>query len=433
MSAHRFIAKFAVASLLIAGACAGFNIWIDPYLVFDAPRRPRLNAVKPAAEAHESIMKAYQSACVPARTIILGSSRTDVGMDPASPAWPSANRPVYNLSLAGAGTERNLRYLQHMLATSRVSAQPDTLVVGLDFEDFLFTPRATSPAATPKVSDLEQRLALRADGSPNPARPLQVWKDYATATLSLDALTDSVHTLLANRAAGKADVEVNGHFSEGQFREWVAYDGSGALFEQKNASTIRSLSRPRRVLREPIDGTIRGMAAVQRLIAFAQARQMRLLLSVQPAHAVRLELLAYMGYWPDYEDWKTALAQIVDRARAGGADIELWDFGGYDSYTSEPVPANGDRTARMRWYWDPVHYTSALGDLMTARMFGIKGAVEFGVRLSADRVADRLAQVRQEQQDYRRRNSAELQRARHLLCRTIVCPGTDAATLMSVR
>src|SRR5262249_55779172 len=161
-------------------------------LVFDTPRRPGVNDIKPAVETRELLMKAYQARRVVATTVILGSSRTDIALDPTSPAWPAALRPVYNLSIAGGGVETGLQYLQHMLESRPQEQRPKALVVGIDFEDYLV---AADPPSTAKADSASspseawrKRLLLDANGKPNAAHRAQSFDDHLAAALSLDAL-----------------------------------------------------------------------------------------------------------------------------------------------------------------------------------------------------------------------------------------------------
>jgi hypothetical protein len=107
------------------------------------------------------MMKAYQAGRVSARTIVIGSSRPDLGIDPATNSWPASARPVYNLSLVGSGTTEGMKYLRHYLAMNPGHA-PRTVVVGLDFESFLYVP-SRGPNRRVKsgnTSELEERLAV---------------------------------------------------------------------------------------------------------------------------------------------------------------------------------------------------------------------------------------------------------------------------------
>ena len=302
-------------------------------------------------------------------------------------------------------------YLKHLVA-SNGGKVPHILVVGLDFESFLYRPARAgsvhfepgSERTPPEISDKIKRLTVQSNGAPNPHRIAQMWNDYALAAWSLDALTDSLRTIYVNvrKSKGTPNLETNGHFAETQFQEWVANDGVAMLFEQKNAGMVRDLAKPHQILRDKPDAPIKEMTPVLQLIDFAKSNHSKLILAIQPAHAIRLELLAQMGYWQDLELWKEALTQTVADAAANGVDVSLWDFSGYDEYSIEPVPAAGDRKSRMHWFWDPAHYTVALGDLMLARFFNLPGTPTYGVKLLPETIATRLVQVREQQRIYRR-------------------------------
>ncbi len=417
MSPRRFIASFFLLVLLMAAAVAGFNAIVDPYLLFDMPRQAGFNAVKPAVENHEWEMKAYQAPRLQARTIVLGSSRSDLGFDPAHAPWPRVLEPIYNLSLTGSGLDDSLKYVRHMISANGQRLPTQMLIVGLDFESFLHrqSPVNRQAEAAPP-SENDERLATLADGKPNPARTLRRWQDVATGLLSLDAIADSLDTIVANRLGGsQPDLEANGHLSEGRFRQWGEADGFATLFRQKNLQAVQQMMQPHQQLGSAGDPD--GMNSVRRMLDFAGAHGMRLLLVVQPAHASRLDLLSAMGYWDDYEHWKRALTACVAQARVRGQDVALWDFGGYEFYATESVPAANDRHTRMKWYWDPVHYSSALGDLMVSRMLDHDDTAGSGVELTPDNLESDLAQTRADLQAYRLAHPQQVQ-ATQLLVQT---------------
>ena len=341
MTPFRYCLTLGAAAAALAGAIASFNYAVDPYLLFDIQRVHGLNDLKPSVATRERMMKAYQAGRVSARTIVIGSSRPDMGLDPATGAWPASAQPVYNLSLVGSGTAEGLKYLRHYLAM-HPGQPPRTLVVGLDFESFLYVPSqgANARAATHKAGELEQRLVVDAEGHPNPQRPVQVFKDRALGLLSLDAIVDSIKTISGSRSANVTDLEPNGHLSEAGFRDTAHADGFQLLFTQKHLDAVKQFGKPHRVLSDVPDGPVRGLAGLRELMAVAKANNSELVFVIQPAHASRLELLDRMGYWSDYERWKRELTAMS--AEAGASQkVALWDFGGYESQAREPVPSRG--------------------------------------------------------------------------------------------
>ncbi len=440
MTAARFLAVFCASLALVAAAIAGFTVTIDPYLVFDSPRWPGLNASKPAVESHEPLMKAHQSVRVLARTVIIGSSRADIGLDPASAAWPQALQPVYNLSLIGGDTSTGLLFLQNMLRAGREGGEAKALVIGLDFEFFLARPPAGTPAPAAAQGLLDspapgqqQRVAVLADGGAG--APRVPWKDYLSATLSLDAIADSVWTIYANRdASPQSDLAADGHYSEGQYRNEIGRVGAAALFLRQDEGTLRQYRCPARDFDRSPDGAGDNLAAVRRLLVLAHERGVRVYLAILPSHAQHLDLLGQLGYWQGFEDWKRALVALTAQADANGTDVRLWDFAGYEPYATERIPALGDRTTRLRWFWDSVHPTSALGDIMLARMLEHPEAPNgYGALLTPETIEARLARVRQDREVYRLHSPDQAQQAARMITALPPCAARDPLALVRTR
>jgi hypothetical protein len=410
-----------VAAAALAGAIASFNYAVDPYLLFDVKRVHGFNDLKPSVATRERMMKAYQAGRVSARTVVIGSSRSDLGMDPATVSWPASAQPVYNLSLVGSGTAEGMKYLRHYVAMNPGNA-PRTVVVGLDFESFLYVSRGVNTRVkSSNMSELEERLAVDAEGNPNPLRAVRVLKDRALGLLSLDAIVDSIKTITGSRSASVTNLEPNGHLSEAGFRDTAHADGFQLLFTQKHLDAIKQYGKPRRVLSDTPDGPIREFGALRQLLSLAKANGIEVALVIQPAHASRLELLDRMGYWGDYERWKRELAALS--AQAGASQkVALWDFGGYEREAREPVPAKGKDTRDMQWFWDPVHYTSKLGDVMVARIFTDGQGEGFGVRLTPANVEAQIARVRRDREAFRAAMPGETARLSLLVCGAWPCP-----------
>ncbi|MDE2159470.1 MAG: hypothetical protein KGJ30_11165, partial [Burkholderiales bacterium] len=365
------------------------------------------NARKPAVETQERWMKIYQAARAQARTVILGSSRTDLGLDPTSSAWPQAMRPVFNLSFLGASLTPSLVALRVMVDRTPPAERPHWVVVGLDFESFLSPPGVPAPArSAPTVNEMSERVAALdgVDRTPWPAK--RIVQDYALASLTLDATVASLDTLVSNRGSGGYDLKPTGMYSDAKMREWTRSDGAAALFAQKNEMMERELGNPKQVLRGTPGGPIAGMDALDALFDLARRNGIALILMIQPPHASYLDRLDDMGYWPDYERWKLALVRHASRAKAEGIDVTLWDFGGYEAYAREPVPPAGDRSREMQWYWDPLHYKSRFGEQMIDAAMGRPTLFPADVRLTPGNVEFRLAEVRRERDEYRSRSAS---------------------------
>ena len=111
--------------------------------MFGTPVTPGWTALKPRIYQQTGIAKTYQLERVAPRTLLLGNSRIEIGLDPQSHEWPGDAQPVFNAAEDGRGLPLALAMLREAIAV-RV---PDTVVLGLDILDFLENP--SSPGKPP--------------------------------------------------------------------------------------------------------------------------------------------------------------------------------------------------------------------------------------------------------------------------------------------
>jgi hypothetical protein len=407
---HRFLRllSLTVAGLLLVAAAV--NMAVDPYRMVGWIDRPGFNAAKPRIADHVRVAKPYLSERVQPRTIVLGSSRAEAGIDPASPLWPAADRPVFNLALPGAGLYEQRRMLQHVLA----SGVPRRVLLGLELVDFLFDPARPPRADAATEREWERRLAVRADGRPNTERSQQWLVDMSGAVISLSALVDSLVTVGAQGNPEAQTLTPLGFNPMTEYAGHVRTNGYFGVFEQKNQEYARFILRqPRHVV--AANGPLSpGFAELIAILNLARQHRIELILFIHPYHAELLEAQILAGLLPATEAWKRELVALLDREAAArlGARVPLWDFNGYDAYTTERVPPPGDRAASMRWYWEPAHYKRELGERMLARMLGQSGE-RFGSRLERLTIDAMLAESRAGQARYRGEQPESAARIRH--------------------
>ena len=139
--------------------------------------------------------------------------------------------------------------------------------------------------------------------------------------------------------------------------------------------------------------------------AFA-AQGSEVVLFISPIYAWQIEEVDAAGLMPAFEQWKRDLVAMVEAFnRTSRIWVRLWDFSGYNSVTTEAVPASGP----MRWYWEPSHYTSAAGNLVLGRVLGQPEGVptDFGVELTPANIETVIAATRAGHQAYLARFPSE--------------------------
>ena len=385
-----FIRQCICTMLTLVAIVAGINIIVDPYLLFDLPRTAEFNARKPAISEQEHLIKAYEVLRFNPRTLLLGSSSVAMGLDARSTAWRTSERPVYNLGLPGEGVFANRRYLQHVLAKEH----PNTVFLGLSFRDFLTVrPQHEHP--------FESRLAMSSGGSPNPLIRRQLVKDVLYATLSLDSLFESFDTLRGNLSGDSYDT-ISGNVDPHWHRMEISRFGTYPLI------VLTDLNYTQMYRDSRVDEDV--WEQVRLIFELCRGHGISLIVILEPAHVDELELADIAGKWGAVEEWKRQLSKMVAKYEARQGHFELWDFFGYNSYSTESVPYT---KSPLRWFLTPSHYTQALGDLMLERIMG-SGDPSFGVKLIPSNIEGHLADIRHARSVYRETQRRDAERVRIL-------------------
>lgn len=399
---------FALTCGIFSGmvVVAGINYLVDPYGIYNLTDSDQLRSKKPTAATKGPMVKAYQLERTNARTLVLGNSRAEVGFDPLDPVWPQENRPIYNAALPGTGPRTALLYLQHALT----SFHPDTIVIGVDFMDFLAAPKAPMMTNLPP-SELESRLRTTLDGNPNPYRPQQQLRDIAATIFSLDALLDSIQTIAARNDPFAVDLTPRGFNPMKDYIRIAREEGYRAIFLQRDEENIKAyLKRPHSIYLEN-STTTPPLEDIRHIIALCKKNNIRLKLVIYPYHARLLEIIDATGHWDAFEQWKMALARIVQEAEP--SFVTLWDFSGYNTYTMESVPSKRDMQTQTKWYWEAGHFKKELGSVILGRMFSTRYSAEdaanpFGSVVTLEMLPHHLENIRRQRNIYWQRFPADV-------------------------
>ena len=360
----------AVAFALVATA----NVVVDPNGYLPVPAIPGFNATKYFADATRT-QKSIRLTQGEFDTIVAGTSRALVGIDPTHPSF--AGRRVFNSALRGT----NLYEMERVLEFARREQHVELLVWGLDL--LAFSGQRTT------ARDFESSLF---DGRFHPT-----W--LASYLLSSDTARKSWATVRRNRKASRLHYHPDSGF----------FDLTGSKIDHRTAFT-RVLVENFLVSRETYGGFEYSQDRLERfrkILDDFSRDGTRIVLFVSPVHARQLEAMDALGLFESFEGWKRDLVRVVDEVeRERGVEIALWDFSGYTTITSEDVPpAAGDAPASpMRWYWDSSHYKKETGGLLLDRILGGDASAapaDFGVRLTPETLEPALARIRRDRERYR--------------------------------
>ncbi|WP_395400372.1 hypothetical protein ACHMW6_23505 [Pseudoduganella sp. UC29_106] len=348
--------------VLLAGATGALNYSVDPYLLhqWDSPKLERLG---PHIEKLTAWGKVYALSRYQPQVLYVGNSRTEVGLPVDAPQF--AGRRVFNGALSGANLGDEIKIVRYASNVGPLT----TVVWGLDL-----------PSFTLAVGNTDVDDALAGGG------PAYMWRRSARdlkRSISLDMTQDSL-LMLAGQYPGVCahSLSRNGQKDHNCVRMAVVRNGgtSGSVLP-RTADFLRLYGS--------------GHAAMP---AFMQVLEdlcsSRLRLYVNPTHAITIDALYRMGRGREMEEWLRALAATAAQLRARGCDTRVYDFSGFNSVTTEPLPQTSGQP-EMRYFWEPSHYRENVGRMVLARLEGGGEAADgFGAELLPERMDDHLARLR---------------------------------------
>jgi len=410
-SPRRFLAAAVATACAVLAAVAVFNGIVDPLGALRLVDRPGFNHSKPGLHTRVRVAKAYDVRRIAPRAIILGTSRSHLGLRPSHEGWSATAVPRYNLAFDGATTKEMYLYLRHANSVAPL----EQVVLGIDTYHLSSAPASTRPGF---IED-----ALYPDSGP--LSRLRVALADLRLLVSMDTLVLSIETLRAQWHPEPEWFAPNGQrLGEVFFRRpgevfhdqsprdyFLAYDRR-ELGYQLGASNPAAPKLPYAKAAPAPENT--SFDYLRRIIEYCREHRIDLRIFTTPTHARNLEISAATGAWPFIETGKRRLVALLAEdaaAHTGEKPIPLYDFADYSSVTTEPLPAPGGKQ-EMANFWDSSHFKAGVGDMVLDRLLGTDSPAhpiprDFGVRLEAGNVEAHLAAVRQRQAAYRASHQEE--------------------------
>ena len=361
ISFRRYLAWLAQSFILSCSLTAFFNYLVDPYGLFGTPRIQGFNTIKPTASERVRITKPYMASAAGPVTVIAGNSRPELGLDPQSSCWSEGDKPVFNMGIPGADFQMQTEYAKHAL----IARGGKQVLLAVDFVDFLENTASltTAPPSQKGPRSYAGRLDIPGENTDPWQRIMLQAQDQLGALFSLNTLTDSISTVARQGSPFAPDRRTDGFNPGHDYEAIIRSEGQHVLFAQKNAELRTRLANPNLGLFRTGQQTSESFEALRDFLAWSLQRDIAVKLFINPYHADYHRIIAESGMSETYAQWTRWVSEIADTAQ-----VPLWDFNAQQFNLSEVPPGAGVRGDRIRWFWEPAHYTADLGELMLSKM-----------------------------------------------------------------
>jgi predicted nucleic acid-binding Zn finger protein len=154
------------------------------------------------------------------------------------------------------------------------------------------------------------------------------------------------------------------------------------------------------------DGTS-SFEPYKNILELAYRNNIKITFFISPTHARLLEVLNKACGYDKFEIWKRQLVLINEKIakKYGKQAIVIWDFSGYNNFTTEEVPTINDTKSQMKYYYESSHYKPILGDIVLDRILdgnfsGGQNYPDFGVKLTSQNIEAHLLKLRNEREQW---------------------------------
>jgi hypothetical protein len=378
---------------------AGFNFFVDPYQLLGAPPIEGVSARKTLLFSKLGLTKPYAFYGSDHTSLILGSSRAALAIDPAHPSLAGAS--FYNYAIPGARPRQDYEKLRAAIATRSIHR----VIYCVDF----FTFNSFDGMPPDYIMEFSNRQSRHDSLWSNASFLHQVLNDYGTALWSYAAIRDSIGTLKGQKAAESGTLFYTHLLENGLVQ--IDY-GRGlpqaGLFQVVEQGYLQSNWFPAEYRRFSLRRTDASsdfpLDDFSSLLRLAHENNIELTVVILPVHARLLELLDYAGLWPYFEYWKRQLVAINEATAAelNRAPFNIWDFNGYYPIATEPVSTDIDAKP-LQWMYDSSHPSVNTGNRILDIIAGNVPA-DFGGILSSENLDDWLRSQRNLRDSFRLKN-----------------------------
>ena len=118
-------------------------------------------------------------------------------------------------------------------------------------------------------------------------------------------------------------------------------------------------------------------------------------------------MLDDLNLFPQYYRWIKELTVMTEKLnQQGKGQLNLWDFSGFNSITTEPIPR---KNPYMKYYYETSHYKDIVGDYIIQTVLEDKNVIsDFGKRLDSINIDKHILQMKEDIDLYKNTHSYDM-------------------------
>lgn len=406
-----FVLSFCFTLLIVPFLFMTFNIIVDPYWFFNLINIKGFNSIKPQLTHQVRLVKSHQICRQQPTNIIMGSSRAEVAFDPNSPTWHYFPGVTYNMGMNSLGIDELYKSIQHSYYASN---NLNLIIIALDF--FMFNAYRESVIYTTEVLNFDEHRLLHSKSD----SCLKSFVHDFSFFLGWKAALASWATIFEKNTVdeNKRDLNLLNGLRDpmrNSLKIVSAENGHRFIFDRLERDFVDRIWRAGPEKRYSF--TLKDnntLDTFRKIISFAHENNLDLRLLIGPEHARMLLAMKEAHLWIQFEDWKREMVRIINEEAKNynKPPFDLWDFSGFNSVTIESIPAGGDKSTHMAWYWEGSHYKQQTGEVILKKVLDSPNLSscdisDFGVKLSPSILEFHLKDIRAKMSLYEKKSPKE--------------------------
>lgn len=360
---NKFWIKIVLGSffIVIFLVCA-INYVVDPYGIYNT----NFFKNKPFSHTQMRIVKASKTAEIKPSSIILGTSRAEIAINPNHNYFI---QPAYNLAVTGSTLYESKLFLQNAIKTGKLK---QVLLVA-DWRMF-------NEEKMRKVPDVDNYF--------NP------FFKYAYL-LNFKTLKNSYATF--KNKDGRDQHYSNGQMDNYFLTEYIHLSGGHLKVMNNDEKTYYSNFTKNNTYKDTKKSSFDDFKDILKM---CYENNIKLDIVFGPSHIRQWESFDYHLGINNFYDWKKSVVKVVDdeSKKYKKAPFRVVDFSIYHSLTAEVVPT--DPLAKMEYHFEGSHYKEKLANIMLDTLNVSSNYNDFGVELNLNNIDEHLERLKNDRTKY---------------------------------